>query len=54
MNIDPSVQELKEIINNATHLAKSLNFRKPKVAVLSAVEKINPKMPSTIKCIEVA
>ncbi|MCK9471586.1 MAG: phosphate acyltransferase [Bacilli bacterium] len=54
MNIDPSVQELKEIINNATHLAKSLNFRKPKVAVLSAVEKINPKMPSTIKCMEVA
>lgn len=54
MNIDPTVNDLKEIINNAAHLTKSLGIQKPKVAVLSAVEKLNPKMPSTQKAKDVA
>lgn len=54
MIIDPSVNELKEIINNAANLLKSLYFEKPKVALISAVEKVNPKMPSTIKCRDVS
>jgi|LSQX01.1.fsa_nt_gb phosphate butyryltransferase len=52
MIIDPSVPQLKEITMNAVELAKALGFARPKVAVLSAVEKINPKMPSTLKAQE--
>lgn len=54
MNIDPNVEELKSIIGNAVSLAKNLNFKTPKVALISAVEKVNPKMPSTLKCKELA
>ena len=54
MNIDPTVNDLKEIIINAAKLTKSLGIEKPKVAVLSAVEKINPKMPSTQKAKDVS
>jgi phosphate butyryltransferase len=49
MNIDPSVEELKHILNNAVLLAKALHVSRPKVAILSAIEKVNPKMPSTLK-----
>jgi phosphate butyryltransferase len=50
MNIDPSVEQLKQITLNAVALARSLAISRPKVALLSAVEKVNPKMPSTLKC----
>lgn len=53
MIIDPSVAQLKEITINAVTLARSLGFDRPKVAVLSAVEKFNPKMLSTQKAIEI-
>lgn len=48
MNIAPSKTDLLAIINNSVKLAKSLNFDKPKVALISAVEKVNEKMPSTV------
>lgn len=54
MNIDPSVDQLEDIVNNAVNLTKSLNYSSPKVAIISAVEKVNPKMPSTLKAKEVA
>jgi phosphate butyryltransferase len=44
----PSLEEKIEIIQNAKILAKSLGIDMPRVAVLSAVEKVNPKMPSTL------
>jgi phosphotransacetylase len=44
----PSLEEKTEIINNAKILAKSLGIEMPRVAVLSAAEKVNPKMPSSI------
>ncbi len=44
----PSLEEKIEIINNAKILAKSLGIDMPRIAVLSAVEKVNPKMPSTL------
>jgi phosphate butyryltransferase len=52
MIIDPTVPQMKEITLNAVELAKALGFEYPKVAILSAVEKVNPKMPSTIKAQE--
>lgn len=48
MVTQPGLEEKTEIINNARILAKSLGIEMPRVAVLSAVEKVNPKMPSTL------
>lgn len=53
MNINPEVDEMIAIIKNAVSFARKLNVLNPKVAILSAVEKVNPKMPSTIKAEEV-
>jgi phosphate butyryltransferase len=50
MNIDPTIEQLKQITLNAVSLARSLNISRPKVALLSAKEKPDPKMPSTLKC----
>ncbi|HEY8364816.1 MAG TPA: bifunctional enoyl-CoA hydratase/phosphate acetyltransferase [Haloplasmataceae bacterium] len=53
MNIDPTIEQLKQITINAVKLARSLSINRPKVACISAVEKVNPKMPSTVKCHEI-
>ena len=44
----PSLEEKIELINNAKALAKKLGCEVPRVAVLSSVEKVNPKIPSTL------
>jgi phosphotransacetylase len=44
----PTLDEKVEIINNAKSAAKSLGVEVPRIAVLSAVEKVNPKMASTV------
>lgn len=48
MNIAPNVEQKKQIIENAVELLKSLDIKKPKVAVLAAKEKISPKMEATV------
>ena len=48
MNIAPTLEEKKQIIENAVELATKLGYDKPKVAVLSAVELVNPAMPDTM------
>ena len=48
MNISPTLEEKKQIIENAVGLAIKLGYDKPKVAVLSAVELVNPAMPDTL------
>lgn len=53
MNIDPTVEQLKKITINAVRLARALSISRPKVACISAIEKVNPKMPSSVKCHEV-
>ncbi|WP_052256365.1 phosphate acyltransferase [Salinicoccus sp. YB14-2] len=49
MNIAPGTEEKKLIINNAVDFARKLNIQLPKVAILSAVEKINPKISTTLE-----
>ncbi len=44
----PSLEEKIELINNAKALAKKLGCEVPRVAVLSSVEKVNPKISSTL------
>ena len=48
LNIQPSLSEKMDIIQNAIDFARVLGVDKPKVAILSAVETVNPAIPSTI------
>ncbi len=49
INIFPTLEEKVDIIQNAIELAHCLNNPEPKVAILSAMEKVNPKLDSTIE-----
>lgn len=48
INILPELKEKIAIIKNAVQVAHSLGNPNPKVAILSAVEVVNPKMPATM------
>ncbi|MEM9168638.1 MAG: bifunctional enoyl-CoA hydratase/phosphate acetyltransferase [Pseudomonadota bacterium] len=48
VNIDPDLDAKRDIIQNAIDLARGLGVDAPKVAVLSAVETVYPKVRSTI------
>lgn len=48
MNLAPDVNVKKQIIENSCKVAHSLDINNPKVAVLCAKEKVNPKMQDTI------
>ncbi|MGO1371478.1 MAG: phosphate butyryltransferase [Senegalia sp. (in: firmicutes)] len=52
MNIDPDLDAKKKIIENANLVAHSLDIDEPKVAVICAKEKVNPKMPATVDAAE--
>ena len=49
VNIAPTLEEKMDILQNAIDLAHALGFREVRVAVLSAMETVNPKVPSTIE-----
>ncbi len=49
INIDPSLEEKRDIVQNAIDLAHALGNPCPKVALLSAVETVNSKMRSTLE-----
>lgn len=48
INIAPTLLEKADIIRNAIDLAHVIGIEKPKVAVLSAVETVNPAIASTL------
>ncbi|TCO71798.1 phosphate butyryltransferase [Marinisporobacter balticus] len=48
MNIAPDLMTKKQIIENAVEVAYALDIDTPKVAVVCAKEKVNPKMPPTV------
>lgn len=48
VNVAPDYSEKVKIINNAVKLAGKLGIQCPKVAVITPVEVVNPKMQSTI------
>ncbi len=48
VNIFPTLEDKVDIVQNAIELAQALGIARPKVAILSAVETINSKIPSTI------
>ena len=50
MTIAPTLEQKVDIIKNSVLVAKmALDIEKPKVAILGAVEVVNPKMPATIE-----
>lgn len=49
VNIAPTLEDKMDILQNAIDLAHALQFREVRVAVLSAMETVNPKVPSTIE-----
>jgi phosphate acetyltransferase len=49
INIFPTMEDKVDIIQNAIDMARSLGMEQPKVAILSAMETINPKLQSTVE-----
>ena len=48
INIAPNLEDKRHIVQNAIDLAHVLGNPSPRVAILAAVEVVNPAMPSTI------
>lgn len=48
INIAPTLEEKADIIRNAIDLAHVIGIETPRVAILSAVETVNPAIPSTL------
>ncbi|EXI86254.1 MAG: Phosphate acetyltransferase [Candidatus Accumulibacter regalis] len=49
INIAPSMEDKVHIIQNAIDLAHALYIPEVRVAILSAMETVNPKVPSTVE-----
>jgi phosphate butyryltransferase len=49
VNIKPDLKDMVSIITNAVSVAHKLGIKKPKVALLAAVEVINPDMEETLQ-----
>jgi phosphate acetyltransferase len=49
INIFPTLKDKVHIVQNAINLAHALGFPEPKVAILSAMETVNPDVPSTVE-----
>jgi phosphate acetyltransferase len=48
INISPELEDKVHIVQNAIDLAHALGIPEPKVALLSAIETVNPKIKSTL------
>lgn len=48
MSISPDLKQKAQIIQNAIYYGHSMGIEKPKVAVVAALELVNPDMPATI------
>jgi phosphate butyryltransferase len=54
VNLAPDVEAKAQILANAVGVFWALGYEEPKVAVLSAIEKVNPKLQSTLDAQELA
>lgn len=48
MNIAPDLKTKADIVLNAVHLANIFGLAEPRVAILAAIELVNPAMPATV------
>ena len=49
INIAPTLEEKADILQNAIDLAHAMGIADVRVAILSAMETVNPKIPSTVE-----
>jgi len=49
INIAPTLEDKVHIVQNAIDLGRAMRFAEVRVAILSAMETVNPKVPSTIE-----
>jgi phosphate butyryltransferase len=54
INLAPDLETKAQILQNAVTVFRRLGYGEPKVAVLSAIEKVNPDLPSTVDGAELA
>lgn len=48
MNMYPDIDQKQEIIENGIEVLHAMGIKTPKVGVIAAIEKVNPKMPATV------
>jgi phosphate butyryltransferase len=48
LNVYPDLQQKRGMVINAVNTMLRMGFDRPKVAILAAVEQVNPKMPETL------
>ena len=53
VNIQPDVEQKVKIVENSVRVAASLGIEQPKIAMLSALEVVNPKIQGTVDAAEV-
>ena len=53
ITIRPDANEKMHLVQNVVDVCHGLGIQRPKVAMISAVEKLNHKMPSTVHAVEV-
>jgi len=54
INLLPDLKTKAEILRNALAVFRALDYERPKVAVLSAIERVNPDLQSTLDAVELA
>jgi phosphate butyryltransferase len=54
VNLAPDLDAKTGILENALEVFRALGYEKPKVAVLSAIEQVNPDLPSTVHAARLA
>jgi phosphate butyryltransferase len=54
INLAPDLEAKARILANALEVFRALGYEKPKVAILSAIEKVTPELPSTVDAAELA
>lgn len=48
LNVSPNLEQKKAILQNAVEFLHAIGLEEPKVAILSANEKVDPKIPATV------
>lgn len=54
MVVKPTLEQKVQIIENAVSVARRLGYEMPKVALIAAVETVNPDMPETLEAAIIA
>ena len=48
IHVTPTLEHKRDIVQNAVGLAQAIGITQPKVAILSALEQVTPRIPSTL------